>query len=282
MKKTIAAIVAHADDLEYGMGGTFAKYIHDGYEGLYGMLSRCNSGWTKEAGQGHYAPSCRTVPQRRAEAEAAAKVFGSEFYCGDLLENCHTLKDGTRITFSYQGPVGIGATVNDSQIDEDEVLDATPLSIACGVAAASEDSPAVQEVADLLVKWQPSLVLGQGIGNVNLDHFAAALLVAVAWQIASTQADIGPYWIPVWPHRPNSRRFPPLQANRFVEVTGHEDTALEALACHKSQGCDLDTAQDRVRRKWQLIGDIYGVTSAEAFCEVYPHAAELDRSGVSA
>ena len=46
MKKTVCAIMAHADDVEYYGGGTFAKFAAEGYKALYGVLSRCNSGWT--------------------------------------------------------------------------------------------------------------------------------------------------------------------------------------------------------------------------------------------
>ena len=46
MKKSIAVVMAHADDIELSAGATLAKYIHEGYRALYGVLSRCNSGWT--------------------------------------------------------------------------------------------------------------------------------------------------------------------------------------------------------------------------------------------
>ena len=85
----IAAILAHADDLELCCGGTFAKYLDQGYQGIYGVLSLCNSGWTKEGEKGVYKPSKEVIPRRQAEAEAACRVFGAELFKLDLMENIY-------------------------------------------------------------------------------------------------------------------------------------------------------------------------------------------------
>lgn len=34
-RPAIVAIMAHADDIEYDTGGTFAKYMAQGYHGVY-------------------------------------------------------------------------------------------------------------------------------------------------------------------------------------------------------------------------------------------------------
>jgi LmbE family N-acetylglucosaminyl deacetylase len=66
MKKSICMIMAHADDIEYSAGGTLAKYRAEGYRALYGVMSRCNSGWTVTAEKGgFYAPSVDIGAPRR-------------------------------------------------------------------------------------------------------------------------------------------------------------------------------------------------------------------------
>lgn len=254
MTKSICMIMAHADDIEYSAGGTLAKYIADGYRALYGVMSRCNSGWTVTAEEGgYYAASLDIVPRRRQEAEAAAALFGAQLYYGDLLENCYTQRDGTLITPSFTGAVGA----------PDDIPAGVPLVVAAGAGNWPED-PVVGELADLLVAWQPEIVVGQSFQNKNPDHFCAALVLARAYERAKEKAPIGPLWIPVAaPGRTGV--FPTLTANRIVDVTGYEDTALRALACHVSQGGHLPGNQEALRRKWRGWGEIAGCASAEGF-----------------
>lgn len=267
-EKAIVAILAHSDDIEYSLGGTFAKYSTEGYRTLYGVLSRCNSGWTvSEKEGGHYVPSSEIIPRRRQEAENAAKVFGSVLFYGDLLENCHTTLNSTRIAPSFSGAQCLGGeeALNSEEIDAPA---GTLLSVAAG-AGVSEPHPAVKQVADLLIEWKPALVIGQSIGNFNPDHFAAAQILAIAWQLAKQSVDIGPYWMPVNSAIKNGYSFPPLQASHYVDVTGYENIALRALACHTSQGGHMAKAQNSLRRKWKEWGKIANFKSAEAFFEVY-------------
>jgi len=262
MKKTIAVITAHADDIELTAGGTLAKYIDLGYRALYGVLSRCNSGWSVTEEGGRYIPSLEIVPQRRAEAEAAAKTFGAEFYMGDLLENYYTSRDGSDLTPSFTGAL--------EGRPDDDVPAGMPLVVAAG-AGNSPPPPALNEVTDLLVAWEPELVIGQAFQNMNIDHFGAALIVAKAWLAACEKVEIGPYWVPVLGKGFARPKFPPLEPDAFVDVTGYEETCLAALACHRSQGMHLPGPQGRRRKRWAAWGKVHGCTSAEAFLRVFPH-----------
>lgn len=273
MKKTIVSVMAHADDLEETGGATFAKYIAEGYKGLIVVLSRCNSGWNGIPDRPEYISSLEIVPQRRAEAKAAADVYGAEFYMGDLLENNYTLRDGTRVAPSF---TGAHLAFSDAehppadQVPADDVPEGTPIFVGAGFGSLQELHPEVQRVVDLVVEWEPELMLIQQIGNFNPDHLAAAQIGAMSWIRATEKVELGPLWIPV----PNRERlllaFPPLQADRWVDVTGYEEVNLKALACHKCQGCASEKTQNMVRSRWERFGKDYGVQSAEAFMEVYP------------
>jgi LmbE family N-acetylglucosaminyl deacetylase len=257
MKKSICVIMAHADDIELSAGATLAKYIAEGYRALYGVMSRCNSGWTvTEEKGGHYVPSLEIIPQRRKEAQAAAKVFGAQLFQGDLLENCYMQRDGTQITVNFRGWPG----------PEEDVPDGVPFAVAQGTGDWP-DSPILQELTDLLIEWEPELVIGQPFQNKNPDHFCAAMVLHTAYQAAKEKAELGPFWVPV--AMPDSEHaFPPLTPNRFVDVTGHEETCLKAAACHRSQGVHLAPSQDRIRQKWAKWGKLHGCTSAEGFFEM--------------
>lgn len=263
MKKTIAVIMAHADDIELSVaGGTLAKYIANGYQGLYGVLSRCNSGWEVGETGGHYVPSLNIIPKRHAEAVAAARVFGAELYHADLLENCYTRKDGAYLTASFTGPAVV----------DDDVPRGVPMFVAAG-AHGGNTSAAIQEVADLLVKWEPELVIGQPIQNGNPDHFAAAMIVAKAWVLAAKKAKIGPYWMSLSRASlptATEKEFPPLVATHHVDVTGYEETCLKAERCHTCQGGYLPTRAKYMWQYWSEWGRHFGCKSAEAFVQVYP------------
>ena len=272
MKKAIAVIAAHADDIEYCAGATLAKYIADGYRALYGVLSRCNSGWTVTEEGGFYSPSQDIVPLRRAEAEAAAKTFGAELYYGDLLENCYTTRSGVRIVPSYGGPEGVDGNKVES-VPSDDLPDGTLFSSAAGAGEPWDGHPVVGEITELLVRWEPELIIGQAFGNLNPDHFHAAQIVAIAWQLASKRVSIGPYWLPVMHREQHEYHFPPQKPDRFVDVGGYEEICLKAAACHVSQGCHLPDTQVKLAARWRGWKKQSGFDSTEAFAQIYPEPA---------
>jgi len=257
MEKSICMIMAHADDIEFSAGGTLAKHVAQGYQALYGVMSRCNSGWTVTAEKGgHYVPSLDIIPQRRKEAGEAAKVLGAELYYGDLLENCYVQRDGTQLTVNFRGWAG----------PRDDVPEGVPFAVGQGTGDWP-DSAVVQELANLLAKWKPELVVGQPFQNKNPDHFCAAMILHTAYQMARERTEIGPFWVPVSVPG-SSDSFPPLAPDRFVDVSGYEEICLRAAACHRSQGMHLPSSQERLREHWRKWGEIAGCTSAEGFLEI--------------
>jgi LmbE family N-acetylglucosaminyl deacetylase len=206
------------------------------------------------------------VPQRRAEAKAAAAVFGAEIYQGDFLENCYTRRDGARVVPSFTGATGVSG----ERVAQDRDLPSgTLLAVAAGAGASWKDNPFVREIADLLVEWEPELVIGQEFTNFNPDHFAAAQIVAAAWLQARGRATIGPLWVPVSHPVPDELQFPPLVPTDFVDVTGHEEKCIEAMSCHRSQGGHLGSTHAWLRANWSGWGTKRRVKSAEAYCAVY-------------
>jgi LmbE family N-acetylglucosaminyl deacetylase len=270
VKKTIAAIMAHADDIEFSAGATFARRIAAGAKGLYGVLSRCNSGWTRTEQGGFYVPSRTIIPRRRQEAEAAARIFGAELYYGDLLENCYTTTSGARIAPGFRRPENTEGGPMESGMPAEELPEGSLFLTAAGAGASWGGHPAIRALVDLLVRLEPELVIGQPFGDMNPDHFLAAQIVAIAWRKASEVADIGPYWLPVIPAPRDTQAFPPLTPNRFIDVSGYEATCLEAVACHVSQGGHLPEKQEGRRADWAAWKGMCGLDSAEAFIEIYP------------
>lgn len=264
--------MAHADDLEETAGGTFAKYIADGYRGLIVILSRCNSGWNALPGRPEYISSLEIVPQRRMEAEAAAAVLGATLYMGDLLENNYTLRDGRRIVPGFSGAAKIyseGEELGSDEVEDGDLPHGTPICVAAGFGKFDVVHPAIERVIDLLCEWEPELVLGQMMDNFNPDHLCASQIAAMAWIHASKRCSLGPLWLPTPDYEHNPQAFPPLKEDHWVDVTGYEAVVLEALACHRCQGGSTSKTQEYVRRRWSHFGELHGVVAAEGFTKVY-------------
>ena len=246
----IAAILAHADDLELECAGTFAKYIAQGYKGIYGVLSLCNSGWNKDSGKGGYSPSKGIIPRRHAEAEAAAKVFGAEIFKMDLMENIYTNSQGeiTALSFSRQGYRG-----------EDPPDGGVPLAVAAGAGCTGFfRGDSIDRVADVLIRNEPDIVICQGIDTNNPDHFAASLIVYKAHRKASQSVEIGPLYMSY-----GDDCYVRKDPDWIVDVTGHEEVAEKALCCHKSQGGPAMV--EKHRKFWRKWGARIHTRSAEPF-----------------
>ena len=253
MKKSIVAIMAHSDDIDIFTGGTFAKYMAEGYKGLYGVLSRCNSGWTiTEEKGGHYLPSVEIIPQRKKEAQAAADVYGAELYYDDLLENCYTKKDGTLL---------LPGNKTTEVMSKNEKYDGTLLCVASG-AGTWENHPVVEKVVDILIEWEPEILIAQCIQNLNPDHFSAAMIVAKAWLLAKEKVNIGPIWLPIMQ---DQTAFPKLNVDISIDVTGHTKTALKGVLCHTSQGLGIAEWREPLITGWEIAGKKHGCKYAEEF-----------------
>lgn len=273
MKKTIVSMMAHADDLEETAGGTFAKYIDHGYRGLLGVLSLCNSGWNALEDEPVYTSSLKIMPKRRQEAAAAAEVFGAELFFGTVLENNFTLSTGERVVPGYDH-LKRAHTIERFETEDDrlkqELPDGDIFSIVAGFGDLDPVHPLILEVEELLVEWEPEIVLAQEIGNFNPDHFDAAQIVAMAWIRASRRVELGSLYLPVVPLNIRPVHFPQLRPDFWVDVTGYEETARAALACHICQGGGSAETQSLLDKRWSYFGNTMGVQSGEAFCRCLP------------
>jgi LmbE family N-acetylglucosaminyl deacetylase len=253
MKKCIACIMAHADDLEVCCGGTFAKYTGMGYKGIYGLLSLCNSGWNKLKDQGSYHFSEEIIPMRWKEAKESADFFGAEFFSMKLRESIFTDSKGKVIPLDYCNGNCQGEKAPEGDL---------PLASAAGCGM---DGRITDTIAEVLIKNEPEIVIGQDICNGNSDHLAAALLVYKAWEKASQKADIGPYYVPVSRGVSILNNFAP---HWICDISGYEETAEKAVSIHVSQGGHGFIPD--MRKKWEKWGKEIHSDSAEAFFKLLP------------
>ncbi|MBN1672305.1 MAG: PIG-L family deacetylase [Kiritimatiellae bacterium] len=238
MKKVIMAIGAHADDIEIRVGGTLAKYRGMGYAAVC-VLSTNNT-----AGSPESQTALEHATQRREEARAGAQVLDAELICLDFKETMFEKKDG-REKLGFQ-PV-------DLTDYPDWGRDKPP------IVCAPDIDEAVEEVAALLCRYEPELVLTHPPTEKH-EHWATSVLTLKAFKRARGRVALGTLyaWADSWVA--TVRTTP----NFFVDITDTIETKYRALSKHVSQG--FEKIPDPPNRARELYwGSFIGVPYAEAF-----------------
>ncbi len=191
-RKCIMVFGAHADDVESIAGGTLAKYIAMGYEGIYvgaiNNLAGCNLERTPYF-KGHLftisnspnkypVGALETSQIREEEAMQAAAVFGAIPVFLNFNEPWFSMGrkqiDYGTVQYGQYAPAGRRL-----------------ISIATIISAD------VNMVCDLLKKYQPEIVIAHTLGGEKLDHGNAAYLIYLAFKKAMQQnIPVGKLWMP--------------------------------------------------------------------------------------
>lgn len=232
-RKCIMVFGAHADDVDEIAGGTFSKYIAEGYEGVYVCVTNNVAGCNLERTPYFAGPKftvsnsplkypvegMETNQIRSEEAKAAAAVYGSipvfldfgepEFYFGRKL-----IIYGTQDFLDYNPP-------GRRQIN-----------------LATRYSEDVNIVFELLKKYQPEIVIIHTLGGEKLDHEGSAYMMYLAFTKAMDRnVPVGKLWMTVngWlldkTAQKNGRGKPDIQ----IDIKNYLKTKYEALNKHVSQ-----------------------------------------------
>lgn len=239
-RKCIMVFGAHADDVEPMAGGTFAKYISEGYEGIYVCVINNFAGCGIESvGGGTDAPpevthplftisnspkfypvdALETIQIRSEEARNAAAVFHAIPVFLDFREGfvwlgrtrCHL---GSEAYYQYDPP-GRQA-----------------------VSLAEEESGNVEYIVDLLKKYSPEIVIAHTLGGDKHDHGNSGYIMYLAFKIAMEKGvAVGKLcvrpkgWLVDAEAKANGRG----KADVHVDVKKYLDIKYEALNKHVSQ-----------------------------------------------
>lgn len=224
--RTLMAIGAHADDIEFNAGATLAKYRQEGYEIIYILATNNMSGsWNSLDDMGNRQVQMpawyEIMPQRKKEAAAAARFFGTAAIHLDHPQRHYRRPDGVveKLCFGSRSPEGLAP--------------GTPT-----ILMAHEDASCLQRLADLILQHRPEAVLTHSMATGNIEHVGCCLLASKSYVI-SRQAGYGGmllFWYDVTP--------PPVagtkrQWDTFVDVTDHWQDKLDALALHACQIVDV-------------------------------------------
>ena len=197
-RKCIMVFGAHADDVEPMAGGTFAKYISEGYEGIYVCVINNLAGCGIESVGGGTTPppealkplftvssstlsypadALETIQIRAEEAKNAAEVFHAtpvflDFREGIFWQGRKRCNLGSE-QYSQFDPPGRQA-----------------------VSLAEEESGNVEYLVDLLRKYSPEIVIIHTLGGDKHDHGNSAYIMYLAFkQAAQKGVPVGKLWM---------------------------------------------------------------------------------------
>lgn len=233
-RKCIMVFGAHADDVDEIAGGTLAKYIAKGYQGVYVCVTNNTAGCNLEKAPGDkWGPrfSVSNSPQiypvdaletnqiREEESRGAAAVYGAipvflNFCEPEILLGRKLIIYGTEEFVKYDPP------------GRKQVSLATRYS---------EDN---NIVVDLLKKYQPEIVIIHTLGGEKLDHGGSAYLMYLAFTKAiAKRIAIGKLWMKVdgWLLDDEAQKTGRGKPDVHIDVRNYLKTKYDALNKHISQ-----------------------------------------------
>ena len=193
-RKCILVFGAHADDVDENAGGTLAKYVAMGYEGIYigaiNNLDGCNLERTPWYDKGpnfsisnspnkYPVGALETSQIREEEARQAAAVYPSTPIFLNFKEPTFFMGRkyviyGTDLYHQYDPP-GKQLVSIASHLDED-----------------------VDLVYNLLKQYQPEIVITHTLGGEKMDHGNSAYLIYLAFKKAMDEKiPVGKLWMVV-------------------------------------------------------------------------------------
>src|SRR5512140_1769183 len=195
-RKCIMVFGAHADDVEEMAGGTFAKYIAEGYQGVYVCVVNNFAGNQIEKVPGNYdfvkgkvsgklsgspevyqVDALETQQIRSEEALEAARVFRAEPALLDFVEP-EILLGRKLIVYGTEEYIGFDPPGRKH------------------VSLATSYNTDIDVIVDLLAKYQPEITIIHCLGGEKLDHAESGYLVYLAFQKAiARKIPVGKLWM---------------------------------------------------------------------------------------
>lgn len=223
-KKVMMAIVAHADDVEMSMGGTFLKYHELDYEMVYVMSTNNMSGAYAYLDENNEVASrsiaCdEEMKVRKAEADKAAKeCFGTTIIHLDHPQRHY----------------------NDENLESKELRygcerpNCVPENVP-SILTAFEDKEAIARVADLILERDPEVIVTKGRADTNPEHVCTGLLAERALGRAIQSGYDGTLIYSLTPAPiPSTAPFY-NRYDTFIDTSGYYDEKLKAIGYHASQ-----------------------------------------------
>lgn len=234
-RKCIMVFGAHADDVDEIAGGTLARYVAMGYEGVYvcaiNNLDGCNLERTPWYDEGpnftisnsphkYRVDALETSQIREEEARAAAAVYPAIPVFLNFKEP--TFYIGRKMVY-YGTP-------------EYDAFDPPGRQLIPIASYTEEDVDFVVE--ELLKKYQPEIVITHTLGGEKMDHGNAAYMIYLAFKKAMQKnIPVGKLWMSIngWLLDKDAQKSGRGKADVRVDVKKYLPVKYEALNKHISQ-----------------------------------------------
>jgi LmbE family N-acetylglucosaminyl deacetylase len=237
-RKCILIFGSHADDVDENAGGTLAKYIAMGYEGIYvcaiNNLDGCNLERTPWYDKGpnftisnsphkYRVGALETSQIREEEAIAAAAVYRA-----------------TPVFLNYKEPTFFIGRKMVYYGDEEYLAYNPPGRPLIPIATYIDEE--VDFVFQLLKKYQPEIVVTHTLGGEKMDHGNTGYMMYLAFKKAIDQkVPVGKLWVPVngWLLDKDAQKNGRGKPDVHINVKDHLKTKYKALNKHISQNGGL-------------------------------------------
>jgi len=221
-ERKIMAIGAHADDIEFDVGGSFLKYQKAGYGFDYIMSTNNMSGQIHQVNPDGSMTRLECVPGkmeeiRKREADAGAAMLGTRPLHLDYPQRHYSAPDGHRINADYGAPKPENCTCD------------RPF-----IMVAHECPAEVKRVADLILERDPEAVLSHGLVTDSPEHYATGILVTKAFLQARKRGYRGDlyYFFELCESSMFKREF--FFWDSFIDITGFREKQFDLIRCHYS------------------------------------------------
>jgi LmbE family N-acetylglucosaminyl deacetylase len=234
MKKCIMAIMAHADDLEVYAGGTMAKFIAAGYEGVLVMLSANANG--AAIGDKKYRETlpAEAMVVREQETREGAAILGVRHL--EFL-NFQSMMHSDGKGFVWLGDPGF-------RTDHPGM---GPL-----IPAVAMNPRLLDPVVAAIRKYEPEIVIAQHILS-GFEHVCSGHIINLAFRTAMKEgASLGQLWMPMivrhctW--ESDFRLYP--SPNILIDITAQWALKEKAMLAHGSQGLEKSVAKIRLANQY--------------------------------
>lgn len=226
--KTILAVAAHPDDVDFGFAGSIAKWAQNGAAVYYLILTDGSRGTDDRS-----IPSSELIKMREVEQRAAAKLLGAKevFFLGypdsELMVTLELKKKVARYI---------------RQLKPDTVLVMDPTMVYSNARGFGFINHPDHRVA--------GQVTLDAIFPLSRDHLTFPDLLSEGLE----------------PHKVSTVLMINFEKHNFaIDINDTLEKKLAALALHKSQIADLDLTQEMIKGWAKTAGKNYGHKYAEAF-----------------
>jgi LmbE family N-acetylglucosaminyl deacetylase len=233
-RKCILVFGAHADDVDEIAGGTLAKYIAQGYQGIYVCVTNNTAGCNIEK-----APGDKWGPKFTVSNSP-------QTYPVDALETTQIREEESRQAAAVYGAIPVFLNFSEPEIllgrkivvyGSEEFLKHSPHA-KHDVSLATRYSDDLNIVVDLLQRYKPEIVIMHTLGGEKLDHGNSAYLMYLAFKRAMSKGiPVGKLWMRVdgWFLDGAAQKSGRGKPDVHIDVRKYLKTKYEALNKHLSQ-----------------------------------------------